>query len=139
MKSGAPASSLNVRFPPIAAISGIAVLSTHCRHEETMRICRVRWPYPFTPQLGRGLPYNCTEGQVMFDDRVKAKFPIGMCEADLIAELRGQGFRINQGGPPCKSAFISRGIIIRTFWSVRWFAKADRIDKIWGVYGVIAP
>ena len=104
-----------------------------------MRIIGMRWPYPIAPELGRGLPSNYVEGEKVFDERVKARFPTGMREADLVAELRNQGFSMGRGGPEFKSASKSRGIIFRTLWSVRWQAEADRIEKVWGVYGVIAP
>ena len=75
----------------------------------------------------------------MFDQRVKARFPKGMHEADLIAELRKQGFSMRRDGVDCKSATKSRGVIIRAIWSVRWRAEADRVDEVWGVYGFVAP
>ena len=99
----------------------------------------MRWPYPRTPTLGRGLPSNYAEGEKVFDRRVKARFPKGMLEADLVAELRDQGFSVGRDSADCKSATKPRGIIFRTLWSVRWRARADRVEEVWGVYGVIAP
>jgi hypothetical protein len=98
----------------------------------------MRWPYPRTPSIGRDLPPKYDEGERVFDERVKAEFPIGSSEARLIKALRSQGF------PPASStdmasATITRGLIMKTIWSVRWRAKEDRIEDIWGVYGGIAP
>jgi len=75
----------------------------------------------------------------VFDARVKANFPKGMLEADLIAELRGQGFSIGADSAACKSATKTTGLIFKKLWSVRWRARADRVEKVWGVYCVIAP
>lgn len=100
----------------------------------------MRWPYPRKPALGRDLPPEYAEGEKVFDRRVKAKFPIGTSEGDLIAELRSQGFSVDfRGRCVVQSAKIERGLIFRTGWSVRWRAKAGRIEEIWGVYGVAAP
>ena len=104
-----------------------------------MRNGIMRWPYPRTPHLGRDLPSKYAEGEKSFDERVKARFPIGTREADLVAELRNQGFSIDRDSADCKCATKTRGLIFRTLWSVRWRAKADRIEKVWGVYGVMAP
>ncbi len=75
----------------------------------------------------------------MFDKRVKARFPTGMPEADLIAELRLQGFRFDREGEGCKSATKSRGLIVQTLWSVRWRAHEGRVNDVWGVYGYRTP
>lgn len=99
----------------------------------------MRWPYPRTPALGRDLPSNYAEGEKAFDERVKATFPIGMSEALLLQELRNQGFRCNASSPECKSATVTQGLIFRRLWSVRWRAKEDQIEDVWGIYGVIAP
>ena len=101
----------------------------------------VRWPYPRKPALGRALPSNYAEGTRVFDKRVKAKFPIGMSEALLVEDLRRQGFAIRSDprNVDHKSAAIIRGLIFRTIWSIRWQARAGRIEDVWGVYDVIAP
>ena len=101
----------------------------------------MRWPYPRKPFLGRGLPSSYAEGEEVFDMRVKAKFPIGMSEAQLVEELRKQGFSTGSMSKATdwKAATITRGVILRTIWSVRWRAPAGRIEEVLGVYGVIAP
>ena len=104
-----------------------------------MRNDNMRWPYPRTPSLGRNLPSSSDEGEKEFDRRAKAKFPVGMREADLIEELRSQGFAINSNSIDCKTATKTRGIVFRTLWSVRWRAKSGRIEEVWGVCGFIAP
>jgi hypothetical protein len=62
-----------------------------------------------------------------------------MLEDELVAELRRQGFSIGRESNNCKSATKIRGMIFKTLWSVRWRAKSQRVEKVWGVYGIIAP
>jgi hypothetical protein len=85
------------------------------------------------------LPSKYVEGTKVFDERVKARFPIGMSEVNLIQELRNQGFSIDRKYFDHESATITRGLVLRTIWSVRWRAKAGRVEEVWGIYGVIAP
>lgn len=99
----------------------------------------MRWPYPRTPELGRNLPRDYQKGEVEFDRRVKAQFPRGTGEACLIAQLRNEGFLVDQTKSDCNSATITRGVVMKTLWSVRWRAKEGHIDDVWGVYGAIAP
>ncbi len=101
----------------------------------------LRWPYPRTPELGRHLPSNFEEGEREFDQRVKAHFPVGTHEAEVVMALRRQGFRFDPASPldSCKSASIRQGIVIQKLWSVRWHATDARIAEIWGVYGAVAP
>jgi len=101
----------------------------------------MRWPYPRTPALGRNLPPLFAEAKKVFDERVKSQFPIGMTEARLVEDLRSQGFRVGpeQCPPSFRMAMITRGLIVQTMWSVRWQVSEGRIEKIWGVYGFIAP
>ncbi len=101
----------------------------------------MRWPYPRTPVLGQNLPQLYADAKKVFNERVKARFPVGMNEARLIEDLRSQGFKV--GPELCPSSFrtatITRGLIVQTFWSVRWEVSAGRIESVWGVYGFIAP
>lgn len=101
----------------------------------------MRWPYPRTPALGRDLPSNYAEGERVFDARVKAKFRAGTSEAHLVEELQRQGFAVSSpaDGSDCTSATVTRGIVFKCLWSVRWRAKEKRIEEVWGVYGIIAP
>ena len=99
----------------------------------------MRWPYPRTPALGRDLPSNYAEGEKVFNERVRTNFHIGMSESYLLTELRKQGFRCDPLRSDCKSASLMRGLIFKHLWSVRWRARADQIEDIWGMYGVIAP
>ena len=101
----------------------------------------MRWPYPRIPPLGRHLPQKYIEGENVFDQRVRARFPIGSVECDMVNQLEIQGFSIDHGFDyeGWRSASIRRGIIIQTLWSVRWRATANRIEEVFGVYAAIAP
>jgi hypothetical protein len=101
----------------------------------------MRWPYPRTPLLGRNLPSTFSEGEKVFDKRVKERFPIGTSETSVVDELEGQGFSVDPApfADEWRRATIRRGILIQTLWSVHWRAGANRIENIAGVYGVIAP
>ena len=70
---------------------------------------------------------------------MKARFPMGLAEADLIRELHLQGFRFDRQGGDCKSATKVRGLLIKTLWSVRWRAHEGHVDDVWGVFGYRAP
>lgn len=99
----------------------------------------MRWPYPRTPNLGKGLPSSVVEGEREFDRRVKAEFPVGSREADLIAQITAAGFVLDRSGAKWRSATLKRGLMIKTLWSVRWRASGAEIEEAWGVYGFIAP
>ena len=99
----------------------------------------MRWPYPRTPELGKGLPAAYREGEKQFDRRVKTRFPIGSSENELIAQVVNEGFRLDRNGGPIRSATLTRGLIAKTLWSVRWRSNNGRIDEVWGVYGAITP
>ena len=102
---------------------------------------RMRWPYPRRPRLGHDLPRTFSEGERVFDQRVKAQFPIGSSERAMVDHLRGQGFSVeavpfHEGW---RATDVRRGIIIQTLWSVRWRATDNRIEEVVGIYGAIAP
>ena len=106
-----------------------------------MRKVRMRWPYPRRPLLGRDLPRTFSEGEKVFDQRVKAQFPVGSSERTMVDQLRSQGFSV-EAAPfydGWRAANVRRGIVIQTLWSVRWRATANRIDEVVGIYGAIAP
>jgi len=74
-----------------------------------------------------------------FDRRVKAEFSVGSSEAELIHQLKAEGYLIGPRVNGVISAKIERGIIVKKLWSIRWRAKNGQLEEIWGVYGAIAP
>ena len=113
----------------------------------------MRWPYlsvfPLTllaacqqkvPEIGRDLPSNYAEGEQIFDQRIKARFPAGTDEKQAIEELQGQGFQLSPSMEGVRDAtFIRKEAVFQTIWSMRWRANDGKISEVWGVYGVKAP
>lgn len=92
-----------------------------------------------TPELASGLPRKYSEGEAIFDARVKQRFPPGTAEHILMAELARQGFELDKSAGAYRSATFSRGFILRTIWSVRWKSSGGQVEDIFAIYGVIAP
>ena len=86
------------------------------------------------PEIAQDLPANWVEGDREFDARVKAAFPREMPVADLIAELREQGFTINEGRRT--ASFEKNQLPCVTTWFVIWQQENDKIKDIRGQYGV---
>jgi hypothetical protein len=75
-------------------------------------------------------------GSVEFDDRVKARFPTGSLERDVMTELRREGFSTEEGRavreeqrPPCKKIAVVQ-------WQVD---AAGRLTAISGAYITSCP
>lgn len=93
------------------------------------------------PPIADKLPSNVRQAEPEFDRRVKAAFPIGIPEGDMILKLQGDGFKISPPGPDgYRSGDIKRGdFICQTIWSVRWRADAGILREVFGVYGHRCP
>lgn len=89
--------------------------------------------------MGKALPASYSEGEREFDERIKSRFPLGSNEADLIAYVSADGFKLDRGGANFRSATLTRGMVFKKIWSIRWRSNAGKIDVVWGVYGAIAP
>lgn len=96
------------------------------------------------PPIGRGLPPEFAKANPIFDEHVKARFPVGSSEAAMIAELRRERFKIGPLNParPVKDKFefgakrtatITFGCNVE--WIIYWAAKGDMITDIQGGYG----
>ena len=95
------------------------------------------------PPLARGLPSKVLEAEPLFDRRVKARYPVGTPEEAVMGELGAQGFRPVGGtdGPAGYRdlTFRRKRFPFTTLWSVRWRARAGKIEEIWGVHGIRGP
>lgn len=91
------------------------------------------------PEIARDLPATYTEGEQVFDARLKARFPVGTEESAVIGELKRQGFSINEGQHGPFATFIERKLIVSNVWNVGWEAENGSISKLWGVYGGRGP
>lgn len=93
-----------------------------------------------TPEIGRDLPATYAEGEVVFNQRIRQRFPLGSSEASMVSELQRQGFRrLPAYGDFEDMTFTRSEVVTETLWSVRWRARETRITEIWGIYGVTAP
>jgi hypothetical protein len=93
------------------------------------------------PPLGRNLPSNFAAANLAFDERIRARFPVGSPEALLRGELGAEHFRISQQTPAASSGyqFIAQhgsGIFpaCDLTWMVLWSADAGRITRIGASY-----
>ncbi|MXP29609.1 hypothetical protein GRI58_12360 [Porphyrobacter algicida] len=91
------------------------------------------------PEIAQGLPNNYSEGERVFDARLKARFPVGTSTNALAEELTKQGFsvttQINGGG----ANYTDKGFLVSSVWNIGWKAQGGRITDIWGVYGGRGP
>lgn len=90
---------------------------------------------PKAPEIGRGLPSKYADAEPIFDQRVRAAFPVGTAESSLIDALKKQGFEILPRQGDVHDATFRSGWIVGSMWSVRWRVADNRVTEIWGVYG----
>ena len=92
---------------------------------------------PDTPEIAKGLPSDVEDGTRIFDQRVKAQFPVGSDEQKLLAELSRQGFKrkLLDGYDGVRSTNYARGDAMRTYWTVHWRERRGKITEVRGVYG----
>jgi hypothetical protein len=88
------------------------------------------------PPIARDLPLKYSEARPIFNQRVIARYPVGMSEKVLIAALEDQGFKVSQ------SSMRSMAVLSRfngcgaSVWRIHWSTDASgRISKIGGIYG----
>ena len=93
------------------------------------------------PPIADKLPADVRDAERVFDQRVRAAYPVGSAESAVISELQNGGFKISPRGPDgYRSADIQRGsAICTTIWSVRWKADAKSITEAFGVFGHRCP
>lgn len=95
------------------------------------------------PPIGRDLPPEFAKANPIFNQHVKARFPVGSSESAMIMELRREHFKIgplNPARPPDKYEFWASRSATITFgcgveWDIFWTAKDDVITTIDGGYG----
>jgi hypothetical protein len=93
------------------------------------------------PPIADKLPADVRVAEKVFDQRVKAAYPVGSAEKTAIAQLQKSGFEISPPRPEgYRLADIQRGnAICTTIWSVRWKAEAKSITEAFGVFGHRCP
>jgi hypothetical protein len=91
------------------------------------------------PQLARDLPSTYTEGEKVFDARLKAKFPPGTDEDKLVEALSGDGFKILVSPTGRFATFSDGRFPVASVWNIGWKTDAGKVTEIWGVYGGRGP
>lgn len=87
------------------------------------------------PPIFSALPTATAQIPSAVDHAVKAHFPIGGTEDDLIAELSEMGFIIKKGTQGLWADYAGGGFACTESFSVTWKAGADRIiEEVSGGY-----
>jgi hypothetical protein len=88
-----------------------------------------------SPAIFASLPNKTTEIEPAVDSAVKARFPSGSTEDDLIADLSAMGFVIRNGERGLWADYTAGGSGCMNSFSVEWSATADRlIEEASGYY-----
>ena len=146
-----PKSSLESK--PVPRINGILIAAqSRWQYYAPMRYLFITMIFGLTtacssasnqplPPIADKLPVDVRVAQKVFDQRVKAAYPVGSAEKTAIAELQKNGFEISPLGPDgYRSADIHRGsAICTTIWSVRWKAEVNSITEALGMFGHRCP
>jgi hypothetical protein len=74
-----------------------------------------------------------------FNARVQSRFPVGSSEADILAELRREQFKISAYDEAVSRYQFSAvrdlpGVACKLFWTIQWNADAGKIAEIAGTY-----
>ena len=87
------------------------------------------------PEIVREMPRSYANGSLHFTARLKHRFPLGGSEAQLLAELREQGFAVNRG-LGTGSATLTRftGSIGDDRWLISWKAHEGKLTYLRGWY-----
>jgi hypothetical protein len=89
------------------------------------------------PEIARDLPRDYAQGERVFEDRLKQRFPISSNEADLVAELMRQGFEMKSSRDARYANFSDDAFPVTTVWRIIWKASDGKITEISGIrYGV---
>jgi hypothetical protein len=89
------------------------------------------------PAIGSHLPGTFSVAADAFDQRVKARFPIGSDEAALRTEMMQQRFVIarDKDSPFSFSAgYVANELICRADWVIRWSVFEGKVAAIGGSY-----
>ena len=94
------------------------------------------------PPIGQPLPPAFKDANAAFDLRVKAKFPVGSAQSDLLAELAREGFKVTPCADPtgqgCDyqhfASWRRAGAACDRNWQIVWNADGAVISKVEGRY-----
>ncbi len=91
------------------------------------------------PEIARKLPSSYTEGERVFDARLKQRFPVGTKADDVATDLRQQGFSVQSDGDGGHATFSDKAPIVQSVWNVGWKSNGGQITEVWGIYGGRGP
>jgi hypothetical protein len=90
------------------------------------------------PAMGSHLPGSSSEASNAFDQRVKARFPVGSDETTLRAELAREKFVIvrEKDAPFGFSAsYRANELVCRADWVIHWSVFEGKIAAVGGQFG----
>jgi hypothetical protein len=89
------------------------------------------------PAIGSHLPGSFSEASNAFDERVKARFPVGSDETALRAELAREKFVVS-ADKDSASGFVARyhadELVCGASWVIRWSVAEAKVAAIGGTY-----
>jgi hypothetical protein len=99
------------------------------------------WRRASVPPIARNLPSKIAAADIEFKERLRSRFPVGMAEADLVRDLKEQGFRPPVSYRDTKYAtFTANSVPCELTWSVGWRADPEgKITDIDGSYSATCP
>jgi hypothetical protein len=80
--------------------------------------------YFLQPPIVLFLPANLKEAEKIFEERVKARFAVGMSEIDLKKTLKEQGFSIITGKN--MAHYSNADLVCSHNWTITWEASENK-------------
>src|SRR6266852_7023615 len=96
------------------------------------------WSWKSLPPLARGLPANFADAEIIFKERLRFKFQLGIAESDLVRELRAQGFDLPiQETDLVVTGPLGEGLHIRAQYKDRKYTTFSKVsfpcELVWWV------
>ncbi len=115
------------------------LVSALCLVAAASSVLTLLWPEWFTrlPPLAAGLPWDYSDAERRFRQRVQQTFPVGSSERDLIRELERQGFHPgwSHAKLPASASLYRNAFPCRKGWEILWRVdEGGVIHEIQGFY-----
>ncbi len=89
-------------------------------------------PFVQPPEIGRNLPANFHEADLLFNDRVVRSYAPGIQEGELIARLKSDGFSVIAEHQ--LASFSKTDFPCTLRWLITWESADQRVTKVEGRY-----
>lgn len=89
-------------------------------------------PFVLPPEIGRDLPANFHEADLLFKDRVERSYAPGLPESAFIARLTSEGFTVLAEHQ--LASFSKTDFPCTLRWLITWESAAGRVTKVEGSY-----